>query len=144
MTFDNPILSKSGSGWCKVHIGDFTGNASYLTDVAFDFLYTFKQWIDNKCIPVIFCDEEGSEFRIIIEEMNIYIIHEKLFAKLYTIECNRVDFVLQVLKDIENNLDFFAKEFCDYEELDADELLQRKIDILNDIKYIKENIEEFE
>ena len=76
--------------------------------------------------------------------MNIYIIHEKSFAKLYTIECNRVDFVLQVLKDIENNLDFFAKEFCDYEEMDADELLQRKIDILNDIKYIKENIEEFE
>ena len=137
------FLYKTGSGWCGVAIDDFRGNASYLTDVPFDFLYAFKQWIDNKTIPVIFCDEEGSEFRIIVEEFNTYIIHEREEAELKVVDITRKSFVETILKDITENLDWFVVDFSDCDNGDEVELLQRKIDILTNIKYIKEHIEEF-
>ena len=111
------FLYKTGSGWCGVAIDDFRGNASYLTDVPLDFLYAFKQWIDNKTIPVIFCDEEGSEFRIIVEEFNTYIIHERGTAELKVVDITRKSFVETILKDITEKTVFFLLYTCHFPQI---------------------------
>lgn len=134
-------LSNIVDDWCNVEIGNFKGNVSSTTDLSFDFLYAFRQWIDNKCIPIIVCDEEDSEFRIIVEEYKVYIIEERESLKLHTFYIEREKFVSTILRYIENNLDDFAN-FVSY-ECDEEEILQRKIDLLTDIKYIKEHLIEF-
>ena len=88
------------SGLCGVAIDDFRGSAGYLNDVPFDFLYAFRQWIDNKTVPVIFCDEEGSEFRIIVEEFSTYIIHEREEAKLEVVDTTRKSFIETIIQPL--------------------------------------------
>ena len=59
-------------GWARVEIGEngsiFTGSASYLNDTPIDFLDAFKHYLTNGIIPTIKCDEEGSEFIIIVDD----------------------------------------------------------------------------
>ena len=78
-------------GWARVEIGDdgsiFSGSASYLNDTPIDFLEEFKRCVDNYSTPTIKCDEEGSEFIIVVDEYRTYIISERdetrfLFGKL--------------------------------------------------------------
>ena len=136
------ILNKGNSGWCSVKIDEFSGSASYVTDVPMDFLNAFKIFIDTGAIPVVFCDEEGSEFRIIVEEFYTYIISEREDAKLIVVEMDRREFVDTILSDIEGELDWFAVEFAD-DITDENDVLQRKINILTTIQYIRNNFEVF-
>ena len=137
------FLFHSGHGWCNLNIGGFTGRASYLTDVPFDFLDAFENYINYSSVPVIFCDEEGSEFRLVIEKLCIYIIIEREEEpKIMIIDIKRKDFITGILSDIEEQLDGLVNDFS-YEDLDETTILQRKIDALTKIKYIKEHMEAF-
>ena len=68
-------------GWARVEIGEdgsiFTGSASYLNDTPIDFLEEFKRCVNNYSTPTIKCDEEGSEFIIVVDDYRTYIISER-------------------------------------------------------------------
>jgi hypothetical protein len=106
------------------------------------FLSAFKTYIDAEATPVILCDEEGSEFTIVVEEYYTHIIVKREDVSLITVEIDRKDFIDAVLKDIENELEWFSVEFSSESE-DANEILQRKIDMLTIIQYIRKGIEVF-
>lgn len=69
------ILSKPGCGWCSIKIDGFTlGSASYLTDVANDFLDALLQFFssDNILPFGITFDGEGYNFGIISISEDLY------------------------------------------------------------------------
>ena len=69
------ILSKPGCGWCSIKVDGFTlGSASYLTDVANDFLDALLQFFssDNILPFGITFDGEGYNFGIISISEDLY------------------------------------------------------------------------
>ena len=38
------MISNPNLGWCEFHMGDFTGNPSYLTDVPIELLEAFLNY----------------------------------------------------------------------------------------------------
>lgn len=134
------ILLLKKYGWAEIHIGDngsiFKGQVSYLRDTPMELLENFKLYVDSGIIPAIKCDEEGSEFLIVIDEYNTHIISERKDFEYcnWEISCN--DFVLQVVEDIENQLDDAVAFMCDDENYK-----ERRQIMLSLIHYIKEKLE---
>ena len=125
-------------GWARVEIGEngsiFTGSVSYLNDTPMDFLEEFKRCIDDYVTPSIKCDEEGSEFIIVVDDYRTYIISERDETRLFTWEINRKDFINQILLDIESQM-YNAVHFM-YNDKNVDELEERK----NKMKILIEEI----
>ena len=129
-------------GWARVEIGDdgsiFSGSASYLNDTPIDFLEEFKRCVDNYSTPTIKCDEEGSEFIIVVDEYRTYVISERDETRFFIWEIDRKEFVKQVLLDIESQLDNATHfMYCDESE---EELEQRKSEIVESIEYIRKGM----
>lgn len=129
-------------GWARVDIGEngsiFTGSASYLNDTPVDFLEAFKDCVDNYSTPTIKCDEEGSEFIIVVDDYRTYIISERDDTRLFTWEIHRKDFIKQVLIDIESQLEN-AVHFM-YDDEDEKELEERKNKIITLISDIRKGL----
>ena len=129
-------------GWARVEIGDdgsiFSGSASYLNDTPIDFLEEFKRCVDNYSTPTIKCDEEGSEFIIVVDEYRTYIISERDETRFFIWEIDRKEFVKQVLLDIESQLDNATHfMYCDESE---EELEKRRNEIIESIEYIRKGM----
>jgi hypothetical protein len=97
-------------------------------------LEAFKLYIDKKIIPTIKCDEEGSEFLIIIDEYITHIISERDRIQYFNWDISCKDFILQIVQDIEQQLDDAVSFMCDENNKEKKEIL------LSLIKYIKENL----
>ena len=129
-------------GWARVEIGEdgsiFSGSASYLNDTPIDFLEEFKRCVDNYSTPTIKCDEEGSEFIIVVDEYRTYIISERDETRFFIWEIDRKEFVKQVLLDIESQLDNATHfMYCDESE---EELEKRRNEIVESIEYIRKGM----
>ena len=129
-------------GWARVEIGDdgsiFAGSASYLNDTPIDFLEEFKRCVDNYSTPTIKCDEEGSEFIIVVDEYRTYVISERDETRFFIWEIDRKEFVKQVLLDIESQLDNATHVmYCDESE---EELEKRRNEIVESIEYIRKGM----
>ena len=129
-------------GWARVEIGDdgsiFTGSASYLNDTPVDFLEEFKRCVDNYSTPTIKCDEEGSEFIIVVDEYRTYVISERDETRFFIWEIDRKEFVKQVLLDIESQLDNATHfMYCDESE---EKLEKRRNEIIESIEYIRKGM----
>jgi hypothetical protein len=136
------ILHIGNYGWARVEIGEdgdiFTGSASYLNDTPVDFLEEFKRCVDSYSTPTIKCDEEGSEFIIVVDDYRTYIISERDETRFFTWEIDRKKFVEQVLLDIESQIDNATHfMYCDEDE---DELRKRKNEIIELIDYIRKGM----
>ena len=59
------MISNPKHGWCNFKLGTFEGTPSYLTDVPIDILTAFIDY-HNKGCGVIWFDEEGTEFTLVI------------------------------------------------------------------------------
>ena len=72
------MISNPKYGWCNFDLGDFHGHPSYLTDVAMDLVTACYKYVinDNDYITVKF-DEEGSEFILLADYYDCYIIEQK-------------------------------------------------------------------
>ena len=68
------MLGKPEHGWCAITIGDFTIGASYLTDVAVDFLNALIRY--HPCTPTsVFCDAESDGwFYVMFTEYETFVI----------------------------------------------------------------------
>ena len=133
------ILNFIGAGWCNVVFNDgkseFCGSASYLNDVPFDFLLAFSDYIDTKRMPIIECDEEGSEFIIISTEYDTYVISERDEMRTYGFDINRKEFMRFVIEDIKEQIDM-AVDFV-YSDYTEDERMGRKKEMLKIINKIE-------
>ena len=127
-------LLKPYAGWCQIHIGEFHGNASYLTDVPMQFLDSFELFSNNYATPVLSFDEEGSDFIIIVDEYTTYVISERATTKLYKTEVDRRDFIESIIKDIEDNFEEFVRWYISDPDTELEEedlrrrLLKAKIE----------------
>lgn len=134
------ILEIGEYGWAKIYIGDngsiFTGKASYLRDTPMEILEAFKLYIDKNIIPTIKCDEEGSEFIIVVDEYTTHIISERNIIQHFSWDISCKDFILQTIDDIEHQLDNAISFMCDEDDENKQETM------LFLIQYIKENLNE--
>ena len=107
------MISNPKNGWCDFDLGDFHGHPSYLTDVAMDLVTACYKFIagDNNYITVGF-DEEGSDFILIADYYNCYIIKQKENDKdngiLHRIDINIKDLIKEIVNDIESDVDEWA------------------------------------
>lgn len=131
------MISNPKNGWCDFDLGDFHGHPSYLTDIAMDLVTACYRYCieDNDYITVGF-DEEGSEFILIADYCNCYIIEQKENDILHRIDINIKDFIKEIVNDVESNIDEWAA-FAVFDD-DPEKIRYNKIRLLNKIKLIKE------
>ena len=131
------MISNPKYGWCNFDLGDFHGHPSYLTDVAMDLVTAcFSYCIeDNDYITVGF-DEEDSEFILLADYHNCYIIEQKDEDILHRIDINIKDFIKEIVNDVESDIDAWAT-FAVFDD-DPEEIKYNKTRLLNKIKLIKE------
>ena len=136
------ILTIGKYGWADVKIGEFHGKASYLQETPFDFLRAFANYTETNIIPTIDCDEEGSRFIVVVDEMEVYIIAEREDAQLYHFPVCRKKFMHDVVKDIEDQIDAAAEFVVTLAEPDSPEykalMEQRKALLYGFITQLKE------
>ena len=116
------MLSTPTAGWCKLTIGNFTGNPSYITDVPTDLLNAFIDYNKNY-IGTAYFDEEGSDFILLLFSGTVYIIYTDYYdeSSLRTFHDIDIDVLaMTLICDIMTNIDAWS-EFCasynDYEAI---------------------------
>lgn len=113
------MIKNPKHGWCDFQLGDFTGVASYLTDVPIDLLDAFISYYTYGYGVVVF-DQEGSYFTLVLTAYNfgIYIIEESDKAILhdFSIDENITvnDLAKELINDIENDLEGWSTDFLFY------------------------------
>lgn len=99
------MISNPKHGWCNFKLGTFEGTPSYLTDVPIDILTAFIDY-HNKGCGVIWFDEEGTEFTLVITPYSLFIIEEKEKPILHDFSEMKIeDLEKELIKDIENDLE---------------------------------------
>lgn len=128
------MLSNPKHGWCNFKLGTFEGTPSYLTDVPIDILTAFIDY-HNKGCGVIWFDEEGTEFTLVITPYSLFIIEEKEKPILHDFsEMKIVDLEKELIKDIESDLCGWANFTTDN---DVEEIKQHETEIRQKIVILK-------
>ena len=128
------MLSNPKHGWCNFKLGTFEGTPSYLTDVPIDILTAFIDY-HNKGCGVIWFDEEGTEFTLVITPYSLFIIEEKEKPILHDFsEMKIVDLEKELIKDIESDLCGCANFTTDN---DVEEIKQHETEIRQKIVILK-------
>lgn len=96
------MFSKPEAGWCKFTFGDFVGAIS---DVTYeDPLVKLANLIINDEDGIVHCDEEGTDFDIVISNVIVYVVSNRdNKPTLYTINdayCWYYNFGLELAKDM--------------------------------------------
>lgn len=128
------MISNPKHGWCNFKLGTFEGTPSYLTDVPIDILTAFIDY-HNKGCGVIWFDEEGTEFTLVITPYSLFIIEEKEKPILHDFsEMKIADLEKELIKDIENDLYGWANFITDD---DVEEIKQHETEIRQRIAILK-------
>lgn len=128
------MISNPKHGWCNFKLGTFEGTPSYLTDVPIDILTAFIDY-HNKGCGVIWFDEEGTEFTLVITPYSLFIIEEKEKPILHDFsEMKIVDLEKELIKDIEGDLCGWANFTTDN---DVEEIKQHETEIRQKIVILK-------
>ncbi len=128
------MISNPKHGWCNFKLGTFEGTPSYLTDVPIDILTAFIDY-HNKGCGVIWFDEEGTEFTLVITPYSLFIIEEKEKPILHDFsEMKIVDLEKELIKDIESDLCGWANFTTDN---DVEEIKQHETEIRQKIVILK-------
>jgi hypothetical protein len=128
------MISNPKHGWCNFKLGTFEGAPSYLTDVPIDILTAFIDY-HNKGCGVIWFDEEGTEFTLVITPYSLFIIEEKEKPILHDFsEMKIVDLEKELIKDIESDLCGWANFTTDN---DVEEIKQHETEIRQKIVILK-------
>lgn len=128
------MISNPKHGWCNFKLGTFEGTPSYLTDVPIDILTAFIDY-HNKGCGVIWFDEEGTEFTLVITPYSLFIIEEKEKPILHDFsEMKIVGLEKELIKDIESDLCGCANFTTDN---DVEEIKQHETEIRQKIVILK-------
>ena len=115
------MLSTPTAGWCKLTIGDFTGNPSYITDVPTDLLNAFIDYYKNYMGTAYF-DEEGSDFILLLFSGTVYIIYNDYYGEssLHTFHDIDIDVLaMGLIYDIMTNIDAWSEFYASYNDYEA-------------------------
>lgn len=103
-------------GWVLINIGSFSDRASYLTEVPLDCLDSIIYALENKTDFIVSFDAEGWSFKIISDYYRTFIIEEKDFPKLLTLEnINKEMLAKEIYQDISENIDNWSNWSCSIE-----------------------------
>lgn len=124
------MFSNIEHGWCRVSFEEFEGFASYLTDPFIDILNIIKNGSG-----VMTCDEEGSDFDIVFNSEEFYIVSNRENSIVYRSERNTNDIIEEILSDIEGQFEAVVNWNGKDESFELSE--QRKEELLTLLKEIK-------
>jgi len=132
------MISKPKCGWCNFTLGDFEGTPSYLTDVPVDLLNAFIDY-HTKGNGIVWFDEEGTEFSLVLTPYSLFIIEEKDKPTLYDFSEMKIESLeKELIQDIESDIygweNFITDDDPEEIKIHRDEILQ-KIAILK--KYMR-------
>lgn len=132
------MISNPKNGWCEFNLGDFHGIPSYITNVPFDLLAAFRNYLyvgEGIC----WFDEEGTEFTLVFTPYSLFIIEEKEKPILHDFsEMDIKQLAKEAITDIESDIDTWSgfKASCD----DAESISINKELITDLIDLIKRKI----
>lgn len=112
------MISNPSYGWCDFklgtfEIGIFEATPSYLTNVPMDLLNCFIEYYRIGCSCTFF-DCEGSEFILVLNNYNTYIIFEDECANstLYLSYKRIKDLAKELIEDIKSNIEKWSLWEC--------------------------------
>lgn len=129
------MISNPEHGWCDFNLGDFHGTPSYTTNVPFDLLCAFKDYLYSGT-GICWFDEEGTEFTLVLTPYSIFIIEEKDKPVLHDFsEMDIKKLASEAVTDIEENIDVWSEFVAPYH--DAGFVVFNKKSLMNLINLIK-------
>lgn len=129
------MISNPKYGWCDFDLKSFHGSPSYLTDVPVDLLNTFIQY-HSTGTGVVWFDEEGTEFTLVITPYSLFIIEEKDEPVLHDFsEINIDNLEKELIEDIEKDLTGWSEFITDD---DREEVIVHRDEIRNKIAMLKD------
>lgn len=132
------MLSKPNGGWGDINIGEYTLNASYLTDIPMDFLNSVISSLKNNLPVSIFVDEEGIESLICAFYDEVFIIAKEENDDLIEYKKIDMDFNLfrkSIIDDIEMNFNDWINWNMEH---DVEVLKEREEDLRTKLSAAKE------
>lgn len=132
------MLSKPNGGWVDINIGEYTLNASYLTDIPMDFLNSVISSLKNNLPVSIFVDEEGIESLICAFYDEVFIIAKEENDDLIEYKKIDMDFNLfrkSIIDDIEMNFNDWINWNMEH---DVEVLKEREEDLRTKLSAAKE------
>lgn len=131
------MITKPKNGWCNFKLRKFKGTPSYLTDVPVDLLTAFIEYHTKGCCVVWF-DEEGTEFTLVLTPYSLFIIEEKENPVLHDFsEVNIGELEKELIQDIESDL--YGWQFFITDD-DPEEIAQHRNEILQKIAILKKYV----
>ena len=107
------MITNPKHGWCNFKLRTFEGTPSYLTDVPIDLLNAFIDY-HVKGSGIVWLDEEGTEFSLVITPYSLFIIEEKDKPILHDFSEMKIDNMeKELIKDIATGFDGRANIITD-------------------------------
>lgn len=129
------MINNPKYGWCDFNLKSFHGTPSYLTDVPIDLLEAFIQY-HTTGTGIVWFDEEGTEFTLVITLYSLFIIEEKDEPILHNFSEIKIDDLeKELICDIEKDLIGWS-EFITSD--DREEIIMHRDEIRNKIAMLKE------
>lgn len=129
------MISNPKYGWSNFDLKAFHGTPSYFTDVPVDLLNAFIQY-HTTGTGMVWFDEEGTEFTLVITPYSLFIIEEKDESVLHDFsEINIDNLTKELIEDIEKDLIGWS-EFITSD--DREEIIMHGDEIRNKIAMLKE------
>lgn len=130
------MISNPKYGWCEFKLGDFIGNPSYITDVPIDLLDAFIDYHTKGC-GVVWFNEEGTEFTLVINPYSLFLIEEKDNPVLHDFSEMKIDDLeKELILDIERDLDGWANFGMNDNEKTILQYKNRIIQKLDELKLV--------
>ena len=131
------MISNPINGWCNFKLRTFEGTPSYLTDVPVDLLEAFID-LHTKGKGIVWFDEEGTEFTLVLTPYSIFIIEEKDKPVLHDFSEMKIKKIeKELIEDIESDLIGWSM-FIPTD--DREEIMQHRNEIREKIVMLKELI----
>lgn len=129
------MISNPKHGWCDFKLGDFKGTPSYLTDVPVDSLNMLIDY-HTKGHGMVWFDEEGTEFTLVLTPYSLFIIEEKDKPVLHDFSEMKIEKLeKELIEDIEKDLVGWSEFITDD---DREEVVQHRNEIRQKIAMLKE------
>lgn len=123
------MLSEPSAGWTTVKIGDWSGQASYITNVPIDCLNAFIDCLEKHNPQCIYCDAEGWEFTIVISDFETNIIVSDDKNELFTFDITVKQLAKELLNDLEKYFDSWVV-WDGFTEIEEKKEIQKQKNIL--------------
>ena len=129
-------IEKPEHGWSSIKIEDstqsFEGSLSYVDAVLDNFLDAFIVYLENRVPVAIECDEEGTEFTILIFHNCIRVMIDREETSVRTFFFFFLEFIKGVCLEFIKNLDAWLEFDC----ITQDDLIQVHLHQQRKAKYL--------